>query len=184
MYLTVCACMNWRQTWKKWWCSTVTLIKNHTRTSTKSVHSCNFAKLAVISKCILLAKNLRWLSLVVIRHNRSEMFQEVYVVGGHISKSGNDKGNLFSVPSNKYAEFNMFLDPLAAKTVFESEVNITLIPLSIQRKASSFSSTLNLFRMTQKTPEAVFSKRLLSRLLGLKESHHRYQHMVNVYITP
>ncbi|KAK9094307.1 hypothetical protein Scep_025776 [Stephania cephalantha] len=34
----------------------------------------------------------------------------VFVVGGHISHGNNDKGNVFTVPSNKYAEFNMFLD--------------------------------------------------------------------------
>ncbi|GAU20046.1 hypothetical protein TSUD_381380 [Trifolium subterraneum] len=107
----------------------------------------------------------------------SKTFQEVYVVGGQISRNGNDKGNVFSVPSNKYAEFNMFLDPLAAKTVFESEVNITLIPLSIQQKASSFSSALRWLGRTEKTPEAVFSKRLLSRLHRLKKMNHRYQHM-------
>ncbi|MBA0780278.1 hypothetical protein Gotri_004396, partial [Gossypium trilobum] len=39
-----------------------------------------------------------------------------------------------SISSNKYAEFNMFLDPLAAKAVFESGLNITLIPLGTQRK--------------------------------------------------
>jgi len=61
------------------------------------------------------------------------------------------KGNVFSVPSNKYAEFNMFLDPLAAKTLFQSEVNITLIPLGIQRKASSFSSIINWLSRTKKT---------------------------------
>jgi inosine-uridine nucleoside N-ribohydrolase len=103
-------------------------------------------------------------------------------VGGHISRNGNEKGNVFSVPSNKYAEFNMFLDPLAAKTVFESEVNITLIPLSIQHKASSFSSTLRWLGRTEKTAEAVFSKRLLSRLRRLKKIHHRYQHIVYVHI--
>ncbi|XP_058758343.1 nucleoside hydrolase 3-like [Vicia villosa] len=116
------------------------------------------------------------LAKVVSVKNISSRIQEVYVVGGHISESVNDQGNLFSVPSNKYSEFNMFLDPIAAKTVFESEVNITVVPLGIQRKASSFPSTLNLFRRTQETPEAVFSKRLLSSLLLLKKSHHRYQH--------
>lgn len=117
-----------------------------------------------------------------MRHNSFKMFQEVYVVGGHISRSAKDKGNVFSVPSNKYAEFNMFLDPLAAKTVFQSEVNITFIPLSIQQKASSFSSTLRWLSQIEKTPETVFSKRLLSRLRRLKKIHHRYQHMVYVHI--
>lgn len=64
------------------------------------------------------------------------MMQEVYVVGGHLSSNVNDKGNIFSVPSNQYAEFNMFLDPLAAKTMFESELNMILIPLNIQCRIS------------------------------------------------
>ncbi|KAE9602140.1 hypothetical protein Lal_00049843 [Lupinus albus] len=117
------------------------------------------------------------LAKVISVKNISTRIQEVYVLGGHISRNGNDKGNIISVPSNKYAELNMFLDPLAAKTVFESEHNITLIPLSIQRKVSSFSIIIDWLRGTRKTPEAVFSKRLLSRLYRLKKLHHGYQHM-------
>ncbi|KAE9599018.1 hypothetical protein Lal_00044149 [Lupinus albus] len=117
------------------------------------------------------------LAKVVSVKNISSRIQEVYVVGGHISRNASDKGNVFSVPSNKYAEFNMFLDPLAAKAVFQSEVNITLIPLSIQHKASLFSTILHQLHMTEKTPEATFSKRLLKRLYRLKQSHQRYQHM-------
>ncbi|CAL0330685.1 unnamed protein product [Lupinus luteus] len=117
------------------------------------------------------------LAKVVSVKNISSRIQEVYVLGGHISKNGNDKGNIISVPSNKYAELNMFLDPLAAKTVFESKLNITLIPLTIQRRVSSFSTIIDRLYATRKTPEAVFSKRLLSRLYRLKQVHHRYQHM-------
>jgi len=112
------------------------------------------------------------------RNNNSKMLQDVYVVGGHISSSVMDKGNIFSVPSNQYAEFNMFLDPLAAKTVFESQVNVTLIPLNTQRRVSSFSDIIGKLRGTSRTPEAVFSERLLSRLLRLKQSHSIYDHMV------
>ncbi|KAL1358402.1 nucleoside hydrolase 3 isoform X2 [Arachis hypogaea] len=117
------------------------------------------------------------LAKLVSISNISSRIQEVYVMGGHMSKNGSDKGNVFSIPSNEYAEFNMFLDPLAAKTVFESQVNITLIPLSVQQSATSFSTILSRFHCKQKTPEAVFSKRLLSRLHYLKQIHHRYQHM-------
>ncbi|KAL2339099.1 hypothetical protein Fmac_013545 [Flemingia macrophylla] len=117
------------------------------------------------------------LAKVVSVKNMSSRIEEVYVVGGHISSNVNDKGNIFSVPSNKYAEFNMFLDPLAAKTVFESKVNITLIPLSTQRRVSSFPSIIGELRRTPRTPEAVFSKRLLSTLYRLKQTHYRYPHM-------
>lgn len=78
----------------------------------------------------------------------------------------------------------MFLDPLAADTVFKSTLNITLIPLSIQREASkSFSTVLGLLRATPKTPEAVFCKRLLSRLNRLKQTHNRYHHMVMLIVS-
>jgi inosine-uridine nucleoside N-ribohydrolase len=108
----------------------------------------------------------------------SKLLQEVYVVGGHISINAEDKGNVFSVPSNQYAEFNMFLDPLAAKIVFESDVNITLIPLSAQRRVSSFPTVIATLRATRKTPEALFSKCLLSTLDHLKQINNRYHHMV------
>lgn len=106
------------------------------------------------------------------------MLQEVYVMGGHISSNAEDKGNVFSVPSNQYAEFNMYLDPYAAKTVFESELNITLIPLNAQRRVSEFATVINKLRGTRKTPEAVFTKHLLSSLDSLKKINHRYHHMV------
>ncbi|KAG8499641.1 hypothetical protein CXB51_006090 [Gossypium anomalum] len=99
----------------------------------------------------------------------------VYIVGGHISRSSLDKGNVFTIPSNKYAEFNLFLDPIAAKTVFESGLNITLIPLGTQRKVSRFVKTIKRLQLTR-TPEARFVKSLLSRLYTLKQAHHRYRH--------
>ncbi|WJX90535.1 Nucleoside hydrolase 3 [Trifolium repens] len=117
------------------------------------------------------------LAKVVSMKNISSRIQEVYVVGGYISLSAEDKGNVFSVPSNQYAEFNMFLDPLAAKRVFESDVNITLIPLSAQRKVSSFATVIGTLLKTRKTPEVLFSKRVLSTLDRLKQINNRYHHM-------
>ncbi|KAK4759157.1 hypothetical protein SAY87_022288 [Trapa incisa] len=70
------------------------------------------------------------------------VIQEVYIVGGHISRTNTDEGNVFTIPSNRYAEFNMFLDPLAAKTVLSSNLNVTLVPLTVQRSVSSFTEFL------------------------------------------
>ncbi|KAK9137078.1 hypothetical protein Sjap_007672 [Stephania japonica] len=109
--------------------------------------------------------------------NASSVIENVFVVGGHISHGNSDKGNVFTVPSNKYAEFNMFLDPLAAKTLLDSKLNITLIPLGVQRQVSSFSQIIEQLQLRQKRAEAVFARRLLSRLYRLKQKHHRYQHM-------
>ncbi|KAK4283568.1 hypothetical protein QN277_000505 [Acacia crassicarpa] len=132
------------------------------------------------SKVTVLANGpLTNLAKVVSVKNMSSRIQEIYVVGGHMrKKNGSEKGNVFTVPSNKYAEMNMFLDPLAAKTVFESACDITLIPLTVQLRTTSFLSILRQLHMTQEqTPEAVFVRRLISRLHLLKQSHHRYHHM-------
>uniref|UniRef100_M0ZZP5 Inosine-uridine preferring nucleoside hydrolase n=1 Tax=Solanum tuberosum TaxID=4113 RepID=M0ZZP5_SOLTU len=72
----------------------------------------------------------------------------------------------------------MFLDPLAAKTVLSSDLNITLIPLGIQRKFSAFPKILKRLQLTKKTPEVIFVKRLLSTLHHLQKTHPRYKHMV------
>lgn len=130
------------------------------------------------SKITLLTNGpLTNLAQIILSENTDSVVQDVYVVGGHIPHD-NEKGNLFTVPSNEYAEFNMFLDPLAAKAVLDSKLNITLIPLRIQKQVSSFQNILvELLQLTDKTPEAAFAQHLLSRLWELKQNHHRYLHM-------
>ncbi|XP_017976295.1 PREDICTED: uncharacterized protein LOC18600329 isoform X1 [Theobroma cacao] len=131
------------------------------------------------SKITLLTNGpLTNLAEIILSENASSMIQGVYIVGGHIAylyDSG--KGNLFTVPSNEYAEFNMFLDPLAAKEVFTSSLDITLVPLQMQRRVSSFSTILNRMNVTAPTPEALFVQRLLSRLWQLQQEYYRYHHM-------
>ncbi|XP_024012396.1 uncharacterized protein LOC18016596 [Eutrema salsugineum] len=107
----------------------------------------------------------------------SSFIKEVYITGGHINREKSDKGNIFTVPSNAYAEFNMFLDPLAAKNVLDSSLNITLVPLSTQHKLSSFQTMLNGLYSPAKTPEARFVKRLVARLQALHQKHRRYKHL-------
>ncbi|KAE9455286.1 hypothetical protein C3L33_12812, partial [Rhododendron williamsianum] len=116
-------------------------------------------------------------NIILSDKNTSSLIQDVYIVGGNINYNNTDKGNVFTIPLNEYAEFNMFLDPLAAKTVFHSGLDITLIPLGIQRKVCAFPKILERLHVTKRTPEAVFARRLISRLHRLQLEHHRYQHM-------
>ncbi|XP_039061244.1 uncharacterized protein LOC120205437 [Hibiscus syriacus] len=116
------------------------------------------------------------LAKIIAQTDTVPFIQNVYIVGGHISRGSLDKGNVFTIPSNKYAEFNMFLDPIAAKKVFESGLNITLVPLGTQRKVGQFTEALEWLQLTR-TPESQFVKRLLSRLYTLKQTHHSYHHM-------
>ena len=91
----------------------------------------------------------------------------------------NKRGNVFTVPSNEFAEFNMFLDPVAAKKVMESNLRITLIPLSAQQKVSSFKRTLQNLKIAEKTPESIFAHSLLSLLDKLQQKQPKlYNHMV------
>lgn len=73
----------------------------------------------------------------------------------------------------------MFLDPLAAKIVFESTVNVILIPLGVQRRVSSFENILETLLEKKRTPELLFAYHLLSRLFRLKQSDIRYKHVVS-----
>uniref|UniRef100_J3M724 Inosine/uridine-preferring nucleoside hydrolase domain-containing protein n=2 Tax=Oryza brachyantha TaxID=4533 RepID=J3M724_ORYBR len=107
----------------------------------------------------------------------SSVIERIYVVGGVIKDRGDDNGNVFTVPSNKHAEFNMFLDPLAAKTVLESDLEITLIPLTAQRKAASFQAVLEALQDTQHTPESKFVHELLSLLQELQRKQKLYHHL-------
>lgn len=116
-----------------------------------------------------LAQIIRWKAM-------SSRIQEIYITGGHINY-GEDKGNVFTIPSNEYAEFNFFLDPAAADSVLGSGLNITLIPLNVQRRVSSFQKILKKLKLGNRTPEARFSRRLLSRLYHLKQKHHQYNHV-------
>ncbi|KAE8675509.1 receptor-like cytosolic serine/threonine-protein kinase RBK2-like [Hibiscus syriacus] len=127
---------------------------------------------------VLTNGHLTNLAQIILSENASSVIQGVYIVGGHIGNANdNSKGNIFTVPSNEYAEFNMFLDPLAAKEVFTSSVNITLVPLQMQRRVSSFNMILIRMNATTQTPELVFARRLLSRFWQLQQEHYRYHHM-------
>ncbi|KAK1351792.1 Uridine nucleosidase 1 [Heracleum sosnowskyi] len=115
----------------------------------------------------------------IISSNKSisSCIEDVFIVGGSINYDKDERGNVINIPSNNYAEMNMFLDPLAAKTVFESELNVTLIPLDVQRTVGSYARIIKKLRYTRNTPEASFSWRLLSALQTLQLKNHRYQHM-------
>ena len=49
-------------------------------------------------------------------------FEEIIVMGGAVRKRGN---------ITPHAEFNFFVDPMAAQTVFESGLPVTLVPLDV-----------------------------------------------------
>lgn len=100
------------------------------------------------------------------------------ILGGHINNKNNlERGNVMNVASNKYAELNMFLDPLAAKTILNSSLRITLVPLRMQRKLYAIPEMIKRFRTKNMTHEARFTRSLLTRLHRLQK-HPLYRHVV------
>ncbi|XP_075506724.1 nucleoside hydrolase 3 isoform X2 [Primulina tabacum] len=117
-------------------------------------------------------------NIILSDKTSTSFIEEIFVVGGHLNdEKSSIRGNVINIPSNKNAELNMFLDPLAAKTVFDHGHNITLIPLRVQRRVSRFAKILENLRLTKKTPEALFARRLISKLHRLQRTHPRYQHV-------
>lgn len=107
--------------------------------------------------------------------------QHIYIVGSHLADGDGEEGNMFTVPSNKFAEFNFFLDPQAAKAVVESGLDITLIPLRAQRQVASFKKVLRSLRAAEKTPELSFAYRLLLLMQKLQKKHRAYRHIVSCF---
>ncbi|KAG6527432.1 hypothetical protein ZIOFF_009534 [Zingiber officinale] len=123
-------------------------------------------------------------SIIAWDKNAAKIIERVYIVGGQVSSGGvkNETGNVFTVPTNKFAEFNMFLDPSAAKQVFRSDLSITLLPLSAQRKVASFKRILETLRLAEKTPESNFVRRLLSLLHKLRQDESKLYHHVDMFL--
>ncbi|KZV36327.1 hypothetical protein F511_28769 [Dorcoceras hygrometricum] len=116
--------------------------------------------------------------IILSDKNSTSFIQDIFIVGGHVNMDKSRiKGNVINIPSNEYAELNMFLDPSAAKTVLSYGHNITLIPLGVQHEVSRFAKILESLQLTKKTPEALFARRLISTLHRLHRTHPSYQHV-------
>ncbi|KNA10813.1 hypothetical protein SOVF_140830 isoform B [Spinacia oleracea] len=115
--------------------------------------------------------------IIAIDQNAVSKIQDLYVLGGHIHNNTSFGGNLFTTPMNKYAEFNIFLDPFSAKKVMESKLPITLITWDSQKKVSSFFSIIQNLSRAKKTPEVIFANKLISTLSRLHKEHHRYKNV-------
>lgn len=105
--------------------------------------------------------------------------QRIFIVGSHLAGGNGDRGNVFTVPSNKFSEFNFFLDPQAAKAVVESGLDITLIPLRAQRQVDSFKEVTRSLCTAEKTPESSFAYQLLLSMQKLQKNNQAYHHIVS-----
>jgi inosine-uridine nucleoside N-ribohydrolase len=68
--------------------------------------------------------------------NDVKKIKRIYIMGGALNVKGNLKTSIYTKElSNNYAEWNIWVDPLAAKIVFNSSIPITLVPLDATNQA-------------------------------------------------
>ncbi len=87
--------------------------------------------------------------------------EEIVIMGGAVHVAGNlgDGGAFKTV--NKTAEWNIFVDPLAARIVFRSGVKIRLIPLDATNTVPIDAAFLRDFRSNARSPLARFVAQVL-----------------------
>ena len=86
---------------------------------------------------------------------------ELVIMGGAVRVPGNlADGGVLQTP-NKTAEWNLFVDPLAARVVFQSGIRIRLIPLDATNKVPIDLAFLEKFQAGARTPLGRFAAQVL-----------------------
>ena len=92
----------------------------------------------------------------------AQAIAEIVIMGGAIHARGNlDDGGFFKT-SNKTAEWNIFVDSLAAATVFRSGAPIRLVPLDATNKVKIDAAFLAEFDKRELTPLGRFVREILA----------------------
>lgn len=87
--------------------------------------------------------------------------EELVIMGGAVHVPGNLGDGGYFQTDNKTAEWNMFVDPLAAQIVFASGARIRLVPLDATNKVPIDLAFLREFEATARTPLARFARQIL-----------------------
>jgi inosine-uridine nucleoside N-ribohydrolase len=95
--------------------------------------------------------------------------ETIYIMGGAVDVPGSSVSE-----TNTAAEWNIYCDPLAARTVFESGVPITLIPLDATNDVPVTMDFVHQLEADQHTPEAEFIYTVLSNSADFIQSGGYY----------
>lgn len=98
--------------------------------------------------------------------NKVEM---IYIMGGAVDVPGN-AGSAGAGIANDVAEWNIYVDPLAASLVLNSGAPITLVPLDATNHAPLTPAFYELIRNRRTTPEAAFVHDLLTKNYSFVQS--------------
>ena len=95
--------------------------------------------------------------------------QAIYVMGGAVEVPGNVGFSGVGI-DNRFAEWNIYVDPNSANIVFNSGAQVTLIPLDATRDAPITSRFYQTLEEQRASPEADFVYDLLTANLGFVRS--------------
>lgn len=99
----------------------------------------------------------------------SANIEEIYVMGGAVNVEGN-VGNSGVGIQNKYAEWNIYIDPVAANIVFNSGAPITLVPLDATKDVPVTRNFHRVLGDNRNTPTANLVYDMLTANLGFVDS--------------
>lgn len=94
---------------------------------------------------------------------------EIYIMGGAVKVEGN-VGNSGVGIQNKYAEWNIYIDPVAANIVFDSGIPIILVPLDATSDVPVTRSFHRALDKNRNTPSANLVYDILTSNLGFVDS--------------
>ena len=95
----------------------------------------------------------------------------IYIMGGALDVPGNIEVSGVSI-KNRYAEWNIYIDPYATAIVFQSGAPITLVPLDATNRMPLSVAFYERFQAS--TPAANFVHRTLTRLKPLIKKNEYY----------
>lgn len=95
--------------------------------------------------------------------------KEIYIMGGAVEVEGN-VGNSGVGINNKYAEWNIYIDPVAANIVFNSGASITLVPLDATKDVPITRRFHRALGDNRNTPSANLVYDILTANLGFVDS--------------
>jgi inosine-uridine nucleoside N-ribohydrolase len=101
--------------------------------------------------------------------NISSKIKEIYIMGGAVEAKGNVGSSGVNI-QNEYAEWNIYIDPVAANIVFKSGIPIVLIPLDA---TDDVPVTRNFYKALEKnrnTPTAKLVYEILRANLDFVDS--------------
>jgi inosine-uridine nucleoside N-ribohydrolase len=97
--------------------------------------------------------------------------KRIYSMGGAIRVPGHLES---SGIENHYAEWNIYIDPVAANIVFKSGASVTLVPLDVTNQVLVTPTFVKLLKASIKSAEAAFIYEVLDRIRDAIEAGTYY----------